>query len=1018
MLVTAGSRRAADLAARLAGAEPDLEVLLLPAWDCLPGDGSGPAPALVGRRVETLLRLAAPPPGAGRLVVVPARALLQRLPLPAALAALRRQLAIGDAFDTDDWRAALERAGYVLDERVDEPGEAALRGGTIEIFAATAELPVRCEIAGGRVAALRRYDAVSQRSTGKIDRLAVLPAAELPLDEATIDRLVAIAEAHGAHGEATRAALGQGRGRRLASTFLPLLEELATDLFALCPVARWRIEDGVEERLEVQRGLLAEALEADPADATSQGSPLATLYRLGQARLLLPDTVLAGRDVERLPAAPSRVGRPAGGGAGPLPAPAAQALAPPELRPGDFAVHLRHGRGRVEGLLRIEADGMPQEVLALDYAGDRRILVPVGELDQVWRQAGSAAELRLDVPESEAWQQRRAAFEAEVARTARLLVRGARARRRLTAPAIATDARLDAFARRFGFEETEGQLRALDAVLADLGQTVPMDRLVCGDVGYGKTEVALRAAAAVAFAGLQVALLAPTTLLALQHAETFGRRFARSGIEVALLTGGMKRTEAQAVREGLAAGRILVVVGTHALCGKGIAFRRLGLVIVDEEQRFGAAQKKALSRLSAGHHRLAMTATPIPRTLQSAMVGLREISVIDTPPQRRRPVRTVVTAEDPGVIRTALQRERARGGQSFWIAPRVEGIEAVAARARELLPGGRVLVAHGKLHQARLDRAMLDFSRGRGDVLVATTVVESGIDIPRANTMLVTAPERLGLAQLHQLRGRVGRGAAQAHMYLLTGEATEADGGAMARLNALAATPSLGGGFALAALDLDQRGAGTLLGAEQSGHVDPLGAELYQHLLARAVRRARGEKVPRPLPEVVLEMPRLIPEDYIPEAQLRLELHRRIARVDDAAALEALAVEIRDRFGAPPPELDLLLRTAALRLACRARGITTLRAGPAGAALDFAARALAARALKALGVAVPGEATRRVVVKLGDAMPEQRLAMIEALVAQLAAAPRKGEPSRRRMAGQQPPSGTSAIGSKTAKRPA
>jgi transcription-repair coupling factor (superfamily II helicase) len=289
---------------------------------------------------------------------------------------------------------------------------------------------------------------------------------------------------------------------------------------------------------------------------------------------------------------------------------------------------------------------------------------------------------------------------------------------------------------------------------------------------------------------------------------------------------------------------------------------------------------------------------------------------------------------------------------------------------------------------------MLDFSRGRGDVLVATTVIESGIDIPRANTMLVTGPELLGLAQLHQLRGRIGRGSAQAHIYLLTDEATEADSGAMARLNALAATPSLGGGFALAALDLDQRGAGALLGAEQSGHVDPLGPELYQHLLERAIRRARGEKVPRPLPEVTLAMPRLIPEGYIPEAQLRLELHRRIARVDDMAALEALAGEIRDRFGPPPPELDLLLRLAALRLACRARGIATLRAGPTGAALDFASPALAARGLKALGVESPPGEVPRVVVRLDAATPEERLAKVEALLARL----RKGSRRKSRVA--------------------
>jgi transcription-repair coupling factor (superfamily II helicase) len=1004
VVVTAGSRRAVGLAAAMAQAAPQLEVLLLPAWDCLPGDGSGPAPSFVGRRAETLLQLARPMPRGGRLLIVPARAVLQVLPRPELMAELWGELSEGEPFAAEPWRDAIERAGYVLDERVDEPGEVALRSETLEVYAATAEMPVRCELADGIITILRRYDPATQRSIEDIGQLALAPASELPLDDATIEQLVGIAGAHGADPEATRDALAQTSGRRLASTFLPLFEDCSTDLFELWPIKRWIIEDGVEQRLEAHRGLIDEALELDTADGT-QSSPLATLYRLAQARLLLPEARwragLERCDVDRLPAAnPAlrRQGAASENSATVVPSPV-QLLAPSELRPGDYAVHLRHGRGRIVGLESVEAEGRAQDVLAMDYAGDRRILVPVAELDQVWRQAGPAAELRLDVPESETWQERRANFEAEVTRAARLLVRQAKARQRQTAPAIATDARLEAFVRRFGFEETEGQLRAIEAVLDDLGRPFPMDRLVCGDVGYGKTEVALRAAAAVAFAGLQVAVLAPTTLLAMQHADTFRRRFARSGVEVALLTGGLKRAEAEAVRESLAAGRTGIVIGTHALCGRGIFFQRLGLVIVDEEQRFGTAQKKALSRMSAGHHRLAMTATPIPRTLQSALVGLRDISVIDTAPQRRRPVRTVITAEDAAVIRTALARERARGGQSFWIAPRVAEIEAVAARARELLPGGRILVAHGKLRQNQLDKAMLDFAQGRGDVLVATTVIESGIDIPRANTMLVTSPELLGLAQLHQLRGRVGRGARQAHMYLLTDNGTEPESGAMARLNALAATPSLGGGFALAALDMDQRGAGALLGAEQSGHADPLGPELYQHLLERAIRRARGDKVQRPLPEVMLGVPQGIPEDYIPEVQLRLELHRRIARVESREQLEGLRDEIRDRFGPRPPELDMLLRVADIRLACRARGITSLRAGPAGMAVRFISESIAARALRALGLATPSDADR-VVLKIEAERGEERLSRTEALLARLA---KRGRRSQARTSSKREP---------------
>jgi transcription-repair coupling factor (superfamily II helicase) len=530
------------------------------------------------------------------------------------------------------------------------------------------------------------------------------------------------------------------------------------------------------------------------------------------------------------------------GAAGTEAPPVATPFGVEELHIGDAVIHRDYGMGILRGLEAVSvAGGEPEEVAALEYHGEAKLLVPTGELDRVWRYGSDPEAVTLDRLDGEAWTKRREALEAEIAEAAQGLVALAEARQEREAPRLVPPrAPYERFVARFPFTETADQARAIADTLRDLGSGRPMDRLVCGDVGFGKTEVALRAAAAAALSGRQVAIVAPTTVLVRQHLATVRRRFRGLGIAVGHLSRLAKPAEAKAVKEGLADGSIRVVVGTHAVAAKGVSFRDLGLVVIDEEQRFGAAQKTRLHAMAGDAHVLTLTATPIPRTLQAALVGLQELSLITTPPARRRPIRTFLTPFDAVTAREALVRERARGGQSFVVCPRVEDIAPMAERLAKLVPELQVFTAHGKMPADAIDDAMVRFADGEGDVLLATNIIESGLDVPRANTMLVWRPDRFGLAQLHQLRGRVGRGRVRGVCYLLTDPAAKIPEATLKRLSTLEALDRLGAGFAISARDLDMRGAGDLLGEEQAGHLKLIGSGLYQHLLERALRRARG----------------------------------------------------------------------------------------------------------------------------------------------------------------------------------
>jgi transcription-repair coupling factor (superfamily II helicase) len=608
-----------------------------------------------------------------------------------------------------------------------------------------------------------------------------------------------------------------------------------------------------------------------------------------------------------------------------------------EFRIGDAVIHLEHGVGLLDGIETISAGGQnPTETIRLTYAGDAKLMVPVSDIDVMWRY-GSGEHVSLDRLGSEAWPKRRAKVESEINKAATELAQLAAERHAIEAPAITPPRReYERFVARFPYSETADQSAAVADILKDLGSGHVMNRLVCGDVGFGKTEVALRAAAAVALAGKQVAIVAPTTVLVRQHLHTFRRRFAEFGIEVAHLSRLVKPAEAKEVKSGLTDGSVRVVVGTHALAGKGIAFKELGLLVIDEEQRFGAAHKERLRGLGEAAHVLTLTATPIPRTLQSALVGLQEVSVLATPPAERQPVRTFVAPFDGATVRTALLRERRRGGQSFVVCPRVEDIEPMTGQLKKLVPELQVFVAHGKLPAEEIDETMVRFADGEGDVLLATNIIESGLDVPRANTILVWRANMFGLAQLHQLRGRVGRGRPRGIAYLLTDPEEEIPEDTRKRLGTLERLDRLGAGFAISAEDLEQRGAGDLLGDTQAGHVKLIGAGLYRRLLERALAAAKGESPPEEwVPELNIGISARIPAEYVPEAEVRLNLYAKIARSLDRAAEARIADEIEDRFGAPPEEVTALLALNRLKRLCRDASVARVDAGPQAVALTF-----------------------------------------------------------------------------------
>ena len=671
------------------------------------------------------------------------------------------------------------------------------------------------------------------------------------------------------------------------------------------------------------------------------------------------------------------------------------------LANGDLVVHADHGIGRFAGLKTITALGAPHDCLELIYAGGDKLYLPVENIELLTRYGtDDGGDGQLDRLGGVAWQSRKAKLKKRLREIASELIKIAALRMLKEAPSLAPPAgSWDEFVARFPYEETEDQAASIDAVVADLASGRPMDRLVCGDVGFGKTEVALRAAFIAAMGGLQVAVVVPTTLLARQHFKTFKTRFEGLPMKIAQASRLVANKDLAEVKDGLKNGQIDIVVGTHALLGKNIEFARLGLLVIDEEQHFGVSHKERLKSLREDVHVLTLTATPIPRTLQLALSGVRELSLITTPPVDRLAVRTYISPFDPVILTDALKRERARGGQSFYVVPRISDLEDVSEFLREAVPELKVARAHGQLTPTELEDVMTAFYEGQYDVLLSTAIVESGLDVPNANTMILHRADMFGLAQLYQLRGRVGRSKRRAYAYFTTPPAQKLTEGAEKRLKVLQSLDTLGAGFSLASHDLDIRGGGNLLGEEQSGHIREVGFELYQSMLEEAVAALKGgdlaDAADKWSPEIALGTSVLIPEAYVADLHLRLGLYRRLSSLETRADIDGFADELVDRFGEFPSEVSHLLDVMEIKGLCRQAGIAKVDAGSRGAVVSFRRNQFAnaqgfAQFLQASRALAKLQPDHKLVFKGDWDLPEARIKGVRQLVEQLAAIAAKG----------------------------
>ena len=1037
---------------------PDVEILEFPAWDCLPYDRVSPHPVVVARRMATLAVLQRKT-DKRQIVLTTVNAALQRVPTRDFIARGALSAAAGNQIrmaDLVDW---LEDNGFLRSTTVREPGEYAVRGGILDLFAAGAEAPVRLDFFGETLESIRDFDPDSQRTTRARKRIDLVPANEMVLSPETIARFRAsyvamfgvadrsdllyhtvsegrryvgmehwlglfaegletvfehlgevpllldhlVEEAVGErleqvadHYQARRSALETGKGGsgvpykpappdRLYLTHDQWIAEIARERLArVSPFAQpeaahvidlaghrgrnfapernaadvnvfdalighvealgksgkrivlacW--SDGSRDRMGqvlVDHGLTRVKPVADWTAARGLASAEVALVVLGMEEGFETNevAVVGEQDVlgDRLVRPHGRTRR------------AADYLTDvTSLAEGDLVVHIDHGIGRFVGLKTIEAAGAPHDCLEIRYADNDRVYLPVENIELLSRYGSEETNIPLDKLGGVAWQARKARMKKRIRDMAEALIKVAAQRAMRSAPAITPPEGLyDEFAARFPYEETEDQDTAIVAVLDDLGAGRPMDRLICGDVGFGKTEVALRAAFITAMSGKQVAVIVPTTLLARQHYATFSKRFAGLPVKIGQASRLVGAKAVAETKARLADGTLDIVVGTHALLGKGVHFRDLALLVVDEEQHFGVKHKERLKELKADVHVLTLSATPIPRTLQLALTGVRELSLITTPPIDRLAVRTFISPFDGLVVREALLRERYRGGQSFYVCPRISDLGEQRAFLAETVPEVKVAVAHGQMAAHELEDIMTAFYDGQYDVLLSTSIVESGLDIPTANTLIVHRADMFGLAQLYQLRGRVGRSKARTYALFTVPADKVLTPQAERRLKVLQSLDTLGAGFQLASHDLDLRGAGNLLGEEQSGHIKEVGYELYQQMLEEAVTALKaGGEAPeegRWSPQITLGTAVMIPEGYVPDLQLRLGLYRRLADLGNQREIEAFAAELIDRFGPLPEEVQHLLEIVAIKALCVQANVEKVDVGPKGAVIAF-----------------------------------------------------------------------------------
>lgn len=1064
--IMSDGQRIADLQQILGFVAPDIPVLTLPGWDCLPFDRVSPSAEAAAQRLSALSALIAhaqrPHPA---IVLISVNALVQRLPPRSVVRELGFQAHAGNRIGMESLTHRLADNGFERVSTVREVGEFAIRGGIVDVFLPGSADPVRLDFFGDTLESIRCFDAETQRTTKQLASIELNPMSEVTLDDETISRFRS--NYLSMFGAATRDdALYQAisDGRRFAGMehWLPLFYETLETPFDYLAAFSFYVDNHASEAAKARHAQICDHFEARKAIRSDKDTAHATPYNPVPVDLLYlaPDEVgeaLADRDAIDMSAFREDEGgrrrvinidaRPGHRWArrseeatredgrrnvfdqvvnhisdkrdtgtrilmtawsdGSLdrllqvlrehgldhvrpidrladidalqPGEVASAVLNLEsgfeidglvvigeqdilgdrlvrrgrrrkraagyisevsgLEESDIVVHAEHGIGQFVGLRTIEAAGAPHACLELRYAEEAKLFLPVENIELLSRYGSEANEAVLDRLGGVAWQSRKAKLKKRLLEMADALIRIAADRQTRKAPQLnVPDGLYDEFCARFPYDETDDQLNAIDAVLDDLASGRPMDRLVCGDVGFGKTEVALRAAFIAAMNGVQVAVVVPTTLLARQHYQTFCDRLRGFPVRVQQASRLVGQKDLTLTKKEIADGKADIAIGTHALLSKAVRFANLGLLVVDEEQHFGVKHKERLKELKSDVHVLTLSATPIPRTLQLAMTGVRELSLITTPPIDRMAVRTFISPFDMLGIRETLLREHYRGGQSFYVCPRISDLEEVQAFLQSDVPELKVAVAHGQMAAGMLDDIMNAFYDGQYDVLLSTSIVESGLDVPTANTLVVHRADMFGLAQLYQLRGRVGRSKVRAFALFTLPVNRTLTATADRRLKVLQSLDTLGAGFQLASHDLDIRGAGNLLGEEQSGHIREVGFELYQHMLEEAVAELKGgeEMIDTGWsPQITVGTPVMIPDDYVPDLHLRLGLYRRVGELSNSDEIDAFGAELIDRFGPLPEAVHHLLKIVYVKSLCRAANVEKLDAGPKGVVVQF-----------------------------------------------------------------------------------
>ncbi|HUK83155.1 MAG TPA: transcription-repair coupling factor [Verrucomicrobiae bacterium] len=972
------------------------DVLFFPAWETLPHENTLPHADTITDRLKVVAAVydrrglgetdsAVADRRYSPAIVASIQALMQRTFAPDAFRALRIELLLGQAIDRQEFTDHLLELGYHPEFQVNERGDMAVRGGIVDFFPLDRDDPIRIEFAADEIESIRSFDPITQKSRDKLDAVAVTAAGELGLLKRAPDKTASLLEllphntlfvldeperlAEAADSYARQIPDGDPflepwdniLASKLQQVHLTEAIDFApeeainlrlTSLEAFRPLDTRAPEPEVAEQMrraffdqmqhwidegyslhvlcstdgEQQRfvELWREQFSSFPSTLNTRRSTLSRGFLWPEANLaVVTDSEIFGRyKLVRPRRKFHQIAQPADW---------------TDLQEGDFVVHIQHGIGKYLGLRSLDVSGTKQEVLAIEYANDARLYVPVEQAHLVSKYIGAGKRIpKLHELGGSLWQRQKFTAERAIMDLASELLEIQAARESLEGHAFASDTPWQReFEAAFPYDETPDQDDAIEDVKRDMEARKPMDRLICGDVGYGKTEVAIRAAFKAVMDGFQVAVLCPTTVLAEQHWNTFRERMAGFPITIEMLSRFRTAREQRKVAKLLREGGVEVVIGTHRLLSADIAFKNLGLVVIDEEQRFGVLHKEKFKQLRKLVDVVTLSATPIPRTLYLALAGARDMSTIETPPQDRLPVETIITPYDERIIKQAIQREINRGGQIYFLHNRVQSIDAVADRMRKMFDGARVRIdiGHGQMSEHELESVMHRFVKGQIDVLVCTTIIESGLDIPNANTIIIDRADRFGLADLYQLRGRVGRWKHQAYAYILLPRHMALVQSARKRISAIKQYSSLGSGFKIAMRDLEIRGAGNILGAEQSGHITAIGFDLYCQLLKESIARLKGEK-PKRLPHVTLRLDFLsdesgksmlrVPAAFIADTRLRIQAYRRIASATELADVEALRRELRDRYGPLPSEIELLLHCTAVRILAAHANVDTV----------------------------------------------------------------------------------------------